>query len=50
MRQFGRRKPSLIVLRFDYEWATVVEGLQNFIRVSRNDAEAFDNDLAHLLV
>ena len=45
MRGFGGRKPSFVVLRFDDEGATVVERFQNFIRVRRNDAEAFDNNL-----
>ena len=50
MRGFGRCQPWLIVLRFDDERATVVKRLQNFIRVRRNDAEAFDNDLVFVFV
>ena len=50
MRRFRRRKPSLIVLRLDDERTTVVERLQNFIRIRRNDAEAFDNDLVLVFV
>ena len=50
MRGFRWRKPPLIVLWLNDERTTVVKGLQNFIRVRRNDAEAFDNDLALLFV
>ena len=49
MRGFGGREPSLIVLRFDEERATVVEGFQNLIRIRRNDTEAFNNDLGIVL-
>jgi hypothetical protein len=45
MRGFRGREPSLIVLRFHDERTTVMEWLQHFIRVSRNDTEAFNNDL-----
>ena len=50
LRGFLRRKPSLIVLRLDDQRATVLERLQNFIRVRRNDAEAFDNDFVLVFV
>ena len=49
MRGFRRSQPSFIVLRFDYERTTVVEWLQDFIRIRRNDAEAFNNDLGIVL-
>ena len=50
MREFRWSKPSLIVLRFDDERTTVMEWLQHFIRIRRNDAEAFDNNLVVVFV
>ena len=50
MRRFHRRKPSLIVPWFDDERTTVVEGLQNLIRIRSNDAETFEDDLVLIVV
>ena len=50
LRGFRRSQPSLIVLRFDDERAAVMKRLENLIRIRRNDAEAFDDDLVVVVV
>ena len=50
MGWFRRCEPSLIVFRFNNEWTTIVERLQNLIRICCVDTEAFDDDLVLVFV
>src|ERR1700679_1760022 len=50
MRRFCGCKPSVVVLWFQYQGASVVKRFQNFIRVSGNDAEALKNEFVLVFV
>lgn len=45
-----RREPPFVVFRLDDERTTIVEGLQNLIRICRDDTEAFDDYLVPVSV